>query len=157
MPLVESRAGAPVPPQAGAPASQTETPQEGGQRLPGAANRQELLTLSETIARLLGWLAVFWPRRPQGKHRHGAQAQAGEPTPVLVHDQPTTWPPCVPSARLRHRKRYGAPPPPAVPPPSVWVDTGPLVRAYVLHHEKRQHAQAPRLGAGGNSREGVPE
>lgn len=103
----------------------------------------------ETIARLLGWLAAFWPRRPQGKHRKGAQVSAAsEPTPPIVR-APVPWPPCLDTARARRWARHA---PPRSEPPSTWIDTGPLVRAYVLHHEKRQHAQALR-SLGGGARE----
>lgn len=97
----------------------------------------------ETIARLLAWVAAFWPRpqgKQRGKHRRAAQAPACQPTPVIVYDQ-MTWAPCIRTARARRRARYGPSP---SEPPSWWIDTGPLVRAYVLHHERQQHAQALR-------------
>ena len=101
--------------------------------------------MSETIARLLGWMAwmaVFWPRRPQpqGKHRRGVLVSADQAAPVIVCDQ-AAWVPCIWTARARRRARYGPSP---CEPPSWWIDTGPLVRAYVLAHEQRQHAQAVR-------------
>lgn len=109
----------------------------------------------DLIVRLLAWAVAFWPPRPRGRHRKGAQAPASQPAPVAAPNRPMpdVWPPCVHSGRLRREARHGRaePPPPPPPPsasptepPSEWEIVGPLVPAYVIEHEKQQSAGARR-------------
>jgi hypothetical protein len=96
--------------------------------------------LFNLIVRFLAWAMAFWPHHsPRGKHRRGAQAPSGRPLPVAVREQstPAAWPPRVPSRRT-HRDARNASPTSA--PPTEWVVAGPLVRAYVVLHEERQHS-----------------
>lgn len=94
----------------------------------------------DLIVRILAWVMALWPHRaPRGKHRRGAQAPVSRPLPVAVREQPTpaAWPPRIPSQRTHRNARHASPP---SAPRTEWVDTGPLVRAYVVRHEERRHA-----------------
>lgn len=105
--------------------------------------------LLDLIVRILVRAMAFWPHRsPRGKHRRGAPVSASRPLRVAVREQstPDAWPPCVPSQRTRRNAQHAPPPSTS---PTEWLDTGPLVRAYVIVHEERQHALSLRLGMGG--------
>ncbi|GAA2374035.1 hypothetical protein GCM10010246_81050 [Streptomyces cuspidosporus] len=104
---------------------------------------QGLLTLLGPIVRILARMMALWPfHPPRGRHRRGAPAPVGRPLPGAVRGQPT------PEVRRSHvpsgqaRRDTGQ---------TEWVDTGPLVRAYVVLHEERQHALSLRLGMGGQA------
>lgn len=96
------------------------------------------------IVRFLAWAMGFWPHRsPRGKHRRGTPVPASRPLPVAVREQstPDAWPPRIPSQRTRRNPQLPSHP---SAPPTEWVVAGPLVRAYLIMHEERQHALSLR-------------